>query len=80
VVVPRLALLILGQRLIGRERERSSLTDEDQRTFCSLSSTSSVSGERQRSLESGDAPITCQPHFGGSGVKTSDTTLISHSR
>jgi diadenosine tetraphosphate (Ap4A) HIT family hydrolase len=28
----------------------------------------------------GDAPITCQPLFGGSGVKTADTTLMSHSR
>ena len=26
------------------------------------------------------APITCQPLFWGSGVKTADTTLISHSR
>ena len=25
------------------------------------------------------APITCQPLLGGSGVKTADTTLISHS-
>jgi hypothetical protein len=28
----------------------------------------------------GDAPITCQPLFGGSGVKTADRTLMSHSR
>jgi hypothetical protein len=29
---------------------------------------------------SGDAPITCQPLFRGSGVKTADRTLMSHSR
>src|SRR5208283_1788878 len=28
----------------------------------------------------GDAPITCQPLFGGSGVKTADRILMSHSR
>jgi hypothetical protein len=30
-------------------------------------------------LRPGDAPITCQPLFGGSGVKTADRTLMSYS-
>jgi len=38
-----------------------------------------IGGRYMGAARATDAPITCQPLFWGSGVKTAGTTLMSHS-